>query len=351
MPARSGGVPRAAARRARMAPSPGLQLRCLTSLLSVPILILRPQLSSLWWFQPPVSTATCPRPCQLPPSLSRRQRLAVTKTLNNQWQELPPPVVWDPLLPWRPDPSPVRWHCRRACHHQQRRQAWAGWPHRGMRIGEAQNPGPPLPSTPAGRERSPARQPQAQRVFCPVPACPCSDPARARGWATVATMKSHIDAHLAGSLQGDVPTAWLHSHNRTRCLACGLNVSQAHGVHPTCRPEARAAAVDAAIPMDTDGLQLPSLSAIQAAKTATIRRVPSAARHAWAQVLTRALAAAAHRNDDKAWRELCMLPKCVLCAPHRGGRQHRKATAAYTLGRLHRWQEGEGYPFGNPALL
>ncbi|CAL1165087.1 unnamed protein product [Cladocopium goreaui] len=163
------------------------------------------------------------------------------------------------------------------------------------------------PSTPTGQERSPARQPQTQRVFCPVPACPCSDPARARGWATVATMKSHIDAHLAGSLQGDVPTA-------------------------------RAAAVDAAIPMDTDGLQLPSLSAIQAAKTATIRHVPSAARHAWAQVVTRALAAAAHRNDDKVWRELCMLPKCVLCAPHRGGRQHRKATAAYTLDRLHRWQ-------------
>ena len=36
-----------------------------------------------------------------------------------------------------------------------------------------------------------------------------------------------------------------------------------------------------------------------------------------------------------------MLPKCVLCAPNRGGRQHRKATAAYTLDRLHRWQEVE----------
>ena len=64
-------------------------------------------------------------------------------------------------------------------------------------------------------------------------------------------------------------------------------------------------------------------------------------RHAWAQVLTRALATVAHRNDDKAWRELCMLPKCVLCVPTQGGRQHRKATAAYTLDRLHRWQEGE----------
>ena len=129
-----------------------------------------------------------------------------------------------------------------------------------------------------------------------------------------------------------------------------LSVSFAVSVFPKLTGPTRAA-VDAAIPMDTDGLQLPSLSAIQAAKTATIRHVPSAARHAWAQVLTRALAAAAHRNDDKAWRELCMLPKCVLCAPHRGGRQHRKATAAYTLDRLHRWQEGKDYPFGNPALL
>ena len=93
-----------------------------------------------------------------------------------------------------------------------------------------------------------------------------------------------------------------------------LGVSFAVSVFPKLTGPTRAA-VDAAIPMDTDGLQLPSLSAIQAAKTATIRHVPSAARHAWAQVLTRALAAAAHRNDDKAWRELCMLPKCVLCAP------------------------------------
>ena len=71
-----------------------------------------------------------------PPSTARGH-----EKIEQQWQELPPPVVWDPLLPWRPDISPVRWHRRRICHHQQRRQAWAGWPHRGMRIGEAQNPG------------------------------------------------------------------------------------------------------------------------------------------------------------------------------------------------------------------
>ena len=154
-------------------------------------------------------------------------------------------------------------------------------------------------------------------------------------------MRNHIDAHLAGSLQGDVPVAWMDLHSRTRCLVCGLSVSRAHGVHPTCRPAARAAAVDGADPMDTDALPLPSLTAIQAAKTATLRHVPGVARHSWNQVFTRALSAVVHSNDDKAWRELLMLPKCVLCAPTRGGRRHSKAAGAYTLDRLHRWQEGD----------
>lgn len=104
----------------------------------------------------------------------------------------------------------------------------------------------------------------------------------------MSTMRNHIDAHLAGSLQGDVPVAWMDLHSRTRCLVCGLSVSRAHGVHPTCRPAARAAAVDGADPMDTDALPLPSLTAIQAAKTATLRHVPGVARHSWNQVFTRA---------------------------------------------------------------
>ena len=48
-----------------------------------------------------------------------------------------------------------------------------------------------------------------------------------------------------------------------------------------------------------------------------------------------------HYNDDLAWKEFLMLPACVLCAPPRGGRRHRRATAAYTIDRLNRWLEGE----------
>lgn len=112
-------------------------------------------------------------------------------------------------------------------------------------------------------------------------------------------------------------------------------------MHPTCRPQARAAAPDGAQPMEVDNLQLPSFNDIQAARTPTLRHVPAAARHSWSQVLTRALATVAHRNDERAWRELLMLPQCVLCAPSRGGKRHSKAVAAYTLDRLQRWQEGE----------
>jgi len=41
-------------------------------------------------------------------------------------------------------------------------------------------------------------------VLFSVPGCLCADPARARGWATVPSMRHHIDAHLAGTVAGDV---------------------------------------------------------------------------------------------------------------------------------------------------
>ena len=83
-------------------------------------------------------------------------------------------------------------------------------------------------------------------IACPADVCQLPGLARARGWATVPSMRHHIDAHLAGTVAGDVPSTWLETHNRTRCLVCGLSVSVAHGVHPTCRPQARLTAVDAA---------------------------------------------------------------------------------------------------------
>ena len=179
------------------------------------------------------------------------------------------------------------------------------------------------------------------RVFCPVGTCPCSDRARASGWADLSTMHAHIDAHLAGTLAGDVPADWMRAHHRQRCPVCGLSVSTRYGTHPSCRPLARAGAPAGNDHRRDAGATLPSFSDIQAGQATTLRHIPAAARHLWTQVLTRVLASAAHHNDVKAWKELLMLPQSVLCAPPRGGRKHKRATAAFTVDRLHRWQEGE----------
>ena len=177
------------------------------------------------------------------------------------------------------------------------------------------------------------------RVYCPVPGCPCADPAQTAGYATVPAMRSHIDSHLAGTLQGDVPEEWMRNHGRVRCTVCGLSVSSRQGLHPTCAPAGRAAAARKA-PRPA-GPHLPDFHAMMAADSPVLRHVPHAARHLWGQVLMRALATASHHNDSASWRELLMLPRCVLNAPPRGGRRHHKAAAAYTLDRLQQWLQGE----------
>jgi hypothetical protein len=102
------------------------------------------------------------------------------------------------------------------------------------------------------------------------------------------------------------------SNNRIRCSECGLSVSARFGVHPTCRPAARAAA---GLPREPNvGDTLPSFDAILLGRTRTLRHLPAAARYLWTKVLTRALAVV-HHNDARAWQELLMLPQAVLDAP------------------------------------
>ena len=307
-----------------MAPSPGALLQYIAAWLTI------------WERVPHISDREAGNGCEERElcrlaAIGRRERRHLTWWLNT-WH-FPEPPQLQRLTCWSWSPPQVRWSKRCRCLFKRQRANWkakaplqtlywSGWPLRGQRIGEAGHPGSP-DGTGDCRERSPlpgrraasssaGPSPAVSRVFCPVPGCPCSDPARARGWANDASMRPHIDSHLAGTLAGEVPRAWMEAKQRIRCLVCGLSVSARCGVHPTCRPEARAAAVDAADPMEVDGLELPSLQAIQSARTPTLRHVPAAARHTWCQTLTRALAAVAHRNDEQAWRELLMLPKCIL---------------------------------------
>ena len=61
------------------------------------------------------------------------------------------------------------------------------------------------------------------------------------GWTNKQTLISHVDSHLAGTLQAKS----LHNDSATttgNAAQCGgLSVSTRYGVHPTCQPAARAA--------------------------------------------------------------------------------------------------------------
>ena len=331
VPPRPGVSPPAAAFRARMASVVGFLLYWAASLSAA----RGP--AGLAWGGPeqPSVDDTRASPCSswLLERIGRKRRRALTTFLNTSWsrQSAIP-------LPRRRDRLPTR-HPR-----------WHGWPAHGVRFGEASHPGPHS-GTPVGGERQHVRErspPRGQgpmqvdtRVFCPVPTCPCADPLRARGWRSVHTMQSHIDAHMAGSISGDVPAAWLAQHNRQRCAVCGLSVACRFGIHPTCRPEARAAMAGHMHDTEPGTDSLPSILEIHGSNTPTLRRVPHAARHSWSKALTRALALAHHHNTEAAWKQLLMLPQAVLDAPPRGGKKHHKALAAYTLDRLARWHEGE----------
>lgn len=277
-------------------------------------------------------------------AVGRQERKRFTHALNHTWASCTPSteyVLGSGLWHFRRSPSFPR-RGRRHLHPKQRvtwdRRLYRRCGFAGVRLGEASHPGPdPSPSQSAMEVDE--GQPALARVFCPVTGCPHADRARARGWANHVSMRHHIDAHLAGTLQGDVPQDWLQAQGRTRCLVCGLSVSVRHGVHPTCHPALRAATPQTA-PQQPER-RLPTFQEIQQGGTPTLRHVPHSARHLWSQTLARTLAAVVHHNDEQSWRELLMLPRCVLGVPPRGGRKHAKASAAYTLDRLHQWQHGE----------
>jgi truncated hemoglobin YjbI len=265
------------------------------------------------------------------PSIGRRQRRQLTKILTIVWSAHPPghSFLRKPRL---------------------RRRSGL----RGVRVGEAANPGPPAPGTPLHpaiqrhRPCSPQDEPRASRrrvaepaapvrCFCPVPGCGHGDAARASGWGSHEAMRHHLDDHCSGTLAGAVPMDYLQAHGLDLCSVCGLLVARRYnGTHPRCRPQSRQQAARRGDNSVADP-GLPTLDGIMACDVSTARHVPHVARAAWAQCLARALAAAACSNTMTAWQELLMLPKAVLVAPSRAGARHQRQAALATLRRCQRW--------------
>ncbi len=68
--------------------------------------------------------------------------------------------------------------------------------------------------------------------------------------------------------------------------------------------------------------------------------IPKAAKHVWAQCLLSAVAAVLQHNDELAWLDLLMLPKAVLRASARSGKQHRTRIDAETKRLCKDWLDG-----------
>ena len=157
------------------------------------------------------------------------------------------------------------------------------------------------------------------RFFCPVPSCHDHAPS-SHGWAR-STACSHVDAHLAGQLTGDISLDWLRSQASAfvRCV----NVSSACG------------SMDVALHVSTSSLLV--LTA-RSPPPAPLRRVhrgvgrfspaarrfdprpPKGAREAWSRHLIMSLAEMTH-GDVRTWTDFLTLPTLVLAAPSRGGRR------------------------------
>ena len=297
-----------------MALSLGLLLR-LAWRLFVPILVLRLQPSSLWWSQPLPSTAACP--CSSSSQLLRPQPEAKTRGHTDTEQ-----------------PNML---CGTSCCLGVVCLS-AGTVEQPVLVRSGVRPGPGAPN-----------EGSAWEATCGAGQVTTSTVTTSTGVLSGSNLPLLWPSSGPGLGHGrndEVPhqraPCWLLARGCANCLAPLSCLRSQFFSSPRGPPNLQARGSGSRSgrchPNGHRRLATPIPFSHPTSKTATLRH-PT--RHAWAQVLTRALATVAHRNDDKAWRELCMLPKCVLCAPTQGGRQHRKATAAYTLDRLHRWQEGE----------
>ena len=202
-------------------------------------------------------------------------------------------------------------------------------------MGEASHPGPE-PGTPVGGERP--RRERSPPASAPAPAPAGSSLADAQTLLAPAggPMKPACVPTLMPTSRTLWPASWMQSRGRIRCPVCGLSVSERHGVHPTCRPEARRLPWKLTI-WTWMVLHCPLLRP---------SRQPAQAlsgMYRWQRGMrgTRCSLGPWLLWCITAWLELLMLPQCVLCAPGRGGRRRRKAETAFTLDRLQRWQEGE----------
>ena len=87
---------------------------------------------------------------------------------------------------------------------------------------------------------------------------------------------------------------------------------------------------------------LPSLESVLRVRSSTLRHVPKVCRAGWAGVVGGVfLLICADPSNVDAWVKLCMLARCILANPSRGGRSHWREIQRTVQSRISLWKEGK----------
>ena len=161
-----------------------------------------------------------------------------------------------------------------------------------------------------------------------------------------------------------IPNEWWYREGRFLCTSCGRHYdnhkrsSHTHSCKGTktvalLSPELLTPPneVSTAPTPENTNFELPPLPSVCSLQLSTCKDVPYRCRQIWEEILSSAIRNAVSENSLQAWTLLAMLPKCVLPAPHRGGRKGHMAYASHAYKCMQRWAEQEYSDLWSEAIV
>ena len=182
---------------------------------------------------------------------------------------------------------------------------------------------------------------------CPAQGCSWRSPSHGGSWQAFYN-------HVACRHGNSIPNEWWYREGRFLCTSCGRHYdnhkrsSHRHSCKGTktvalLSPELLTPPneVSTAPTPENTNFELPPLPSVCSLQLSTCKDVPYRCRQIWEEILSSAIRNAVSENSLQAWTLLAMLPKCVLPAPHRGGRKGHMAYASHAYKCMQRWAEQE----------
>ena len=179
------------------------------------------------------------------------------------------------------------------------------------------------------------------RFLCPFPACPLRSSSTFTGWASFASLASHLSTdHIS---RGELPSSdYLNSISRWICLKCHALVLTnsmcriCHTPEPQATPDPQTLHSSTSTSTPTPP---PPPDTILSTFIKTVDHIPRPARSMWATAFSNALSSYLQDPSDTNLSILLILPKVTLYLPPR--RATSTPLATVILSRLQRFAAGD----------